>query len=106
MQANRNRRCKWLALACIGSILLGWPQGFANAKPLRASTPEPEHGGSPCVNACKEPWRSCFRSVCFATPGYEGGSPAKRREVEKLAEQKCQSEWASFVACKKNCKSK
>ena len=56
------------------------------------------------MNSCKEPWRACFRAVCFATPGYVGGSSDKRREVEKIAEQKCRSEWANFVACKRRCK--
>lgn len=73
---------------------------------VQARIAEPVHGGTPCVNACKEPWRVCFRNVCFSTPGYKNAPGLKRAAIEKVARTKCAAEWNRFRACKKRCKAK
>ena len=80
--------------------------GFFACGTVQARIAEPVHGGTPCVNACKEPWRVCFRDVCFATPGYKNAPGLKRAAIEKIAKQKCAGEWSKFRACKKRCKAK
>lgn len=64
---------------------------------------EPVHGGSACVNACKEPWRYCFRQACFSIPGYKNAPAAKREQAEKIAQKQCMTEWSAFQVCKRSC---
>jgi hypothetical protein len=76
---------------------------FCFCASAHARIAEPVHGGTPCVNACKEPWRVCFRNVCYSTPGYKNAPGAKRAAVEAMARQQCSAEWSRFEACKRRC---
>jgi hypothetical protein len=88
-----------------GHMLLATCVAFlAAGAPLQARIVAPVHGGTPCVNTCKEPWRVCFREICFATPGYKNAPAAKRAVIEDAAKSKCAPEWARFQACKRLCK--
>jgi hypothetical protein len=71
-----------------------------------AGTPKaisPTRGGSACLNACKEAWRACYRSVCYATPGFRGMSPAKRAVVDQAARRACSPQWDQAISCARSC---
>lgn len=73
------------------------------ASGVEARNAEQFQAGGNCRLTCKQPYKTCFRSVCRGVPNYKGGTTEKRALIEKFAREQCQSEFAKAKECVHHC---